>query len=110
GLLPGDYVGIFVSDTGHGMPDEVREQAFDPFFTTKERGKGTGLGLAQVYGLCTRSGGRCTIDSAPGQGTTVKLYLPRYESNGEGAAVPGFEQPVAASADSGDAVPSGVFP
>lgn len=77
GLAPGDYVGIFVSDTGHGMPKEVREQAFNPFFTTKGRSKGTGLGLAQVHGFCTRSGGSCAIDSAPGRGTTIKLYLPR---------------------------------
>ncbi|HXP05052.1 MAG TPA: ATP-binding protein [Stellaceae bacterium] len=74
----GDYVGIFVSDTGSGMPPEVQEKAFDPFFTTKEAGVGTGLGLSQVYGFITRSGGHCAIESRPGRGTTVKLYLPRY--------------------------------
>jgi signal transduction histidine kinase len=84
-LAPGEYVAIFVSDTGCGMPPEVRDKAFDPFFTTKDAGKGTGLGLSQVNGFVTRSGGRCFIDSEPGQGTTVKLYLPRYL----GAAEPG---------------------
>ena len=77
GLAPGDYVAIFVSDTGRGMSPEVREKAFDPFFTTKKAGKGTGLGLSQVYGFATRSGGHCEIDSEPGHGTTVRLYLPR---------------------------------
>src|SRR5260370_11072243 len=85
GVTAGDYVAIFVSDTGCGMPQEVREKAFDPFFTTKEAGKGTGLGLSQVYGFITRFGGHCTIDSEPGRGTTVKLFLPRYL--GEGDAV-----------------------
>ncbi len=74
----GDYVGIFISDTGAGMPPEVQEKAFDPFFTTKGAGVGTGLGLSQVYGFVTRSGGHCAIESRPGHGTTVKLYLPRY--------------------------------
>ncbi len=78
GIRPGDYVAISISDTGHGMPPEVRDKAFDPFFTTKEAGKGTGLGLSQVNGFVTRFGGRCIIDSQPRRGTTVKLYLPRY--------------------------------
>jgi two-component system NtrC family sensor kinase len=80
----GDYVGILVSDTGRGMSKEVRDKVFDPFFTTKEPGKGTGLGLAQVHGFTTRSGGYCAIDSQPGHGTTVKLYLPRYLGEGQG--------------------------
>jgi len=78
GIAPGDYVAISIGDTGSGMPPEVRDKAFDPFFTTKEAGKGTGLGLSQVNGFVTRFGGRCIIDSEPGRGTTVKLYLPRY--------------------------------
>ena len=60
------------------MPEEVRIRAFDPFFTTKEAGKGTGLGLSQLYAFVTRSGGHCTIESEQGNGTTIKLYLPRY--------------------------------
>jgi signal transduction histidine kinase len=78
GATAGDYVAITVSDTGCGMPQEVREKAFDPFFSTKEAGKGSGLGLSQVYGFVTRFGGHCAIDSEPGIGTTIKIYLPRY--------------------------------
>jgi signal transduction histidine kinase len=84
GVRAGEYVAIFIGDTGCGMPPEVRDKAFDPFFTTKEAGKGTGLGLSQVNGFVTRSGGRCTISSEPGRGTTVKLYLPRYLGAVEG--------------------------
>jgi signal transduction histidine kinase len=78
GAPAGDYVTVRVRDNGCGMAPEVRERAFDPFFTTKEAGKGTGLGLAQVYGFVTRCGGHCAIDSAPGQGTTITIHLPRY--------------------------------
>jgi two-component system NtrC family sensor kinase len=80
----GEYVAIFVSDTGCGMPPGVREKAFDPFFTTKGTGKGSGLGLSQVNGFVTRFGGHCIIDSKPGRGTTIKLYLPRYVRAGVG--------------------------
>ncbi len=83
GIAPGDYVVISIGDTGSGMSQEVRNKAFDPFFTTKEAGKGTGLGLSQVNGFVTRFGGRCIIDSEPGRGTTVRLYLPRYFSTME---------------------------
>ncbi len=76
-INPGPYVVLSVSDTGTGMSSEVLEHAFEPFFTTKSNGKGTGLGLSMVYGFAQQTGGHVTIDSTPGRGTTVKLYLPR---------------------------------
>ena len=77
GLAPGDYVLIAVADTGVGMPPDVLARACEPFFTTKEPGKGSGLGLAQVYGVARQSGGCMRLKSAVGKGTTVELYLPR---------------------------------
>jgi PAS domain S-box-containing protein len=75
-IRPGDYVTVTVSDNGKGMPPAVMRRAFEPFFTTKEVGKGSGLGLSQVYGFVMQSGGHVALDSAPGCGTTVTLYLP----------------------------------
>jgi signal transduction histidine kinase len=77
-LKPGDYVVVSVSDTGAGMTPDIAGKAFDPFYTTKPPGKGTGLGLSQVHGFVRQSGGLVTIRSAPGAGTTIELYLPRY--------------------------------
>ena len=94
-IEPGQYVRIDVTDTGSGMPASVIERAFDPFFTTKEIGKGTGLGLSQVYGFVKQSGGHVAIMSTTGEGTRIRLYLPRYV----GAEI------AAADADLGAATP-----
>jgi PAS domain S-box-containing protein len=80
-LLPGEYVAFRVRDTGEGMTPDVMARAFDPFFTTKEVGKGSGLGLSMVYGFAKQSGGGVHLESKPGEGTCITIYLPRKEAS-----------------------------
>jgi signal transduction histidine kinase len=84
----GQYVCVSVSDTGSGMPDDVVAKVFEPFFTTKEVGKGSGLGLSQVLGLAKQSGGGVRIQTEVGEGTSVKLYLPRANTASEAQPAP----------------------
>jgi CheY-like chemotaxis protein len=80
GLAPGDYLHLTVADAGAGMAPEVLAHALDPFYTTKAPGQGTGLGLPQAYAFAAQAGGLLTLDSAPGRGTRVHIYLPRADS------------------------------
>jgi NO-binding membrane sensor protein with MHYT domain/nitrogen-specific signal transduction histidine kinase len=83
GLPPGNYVAVSVSDTGIGMTADVAARAFEPFFTTKEVGRGSGLGLSQVYGFAQQSGGAAAVSSRPGEGTRVTVWLPRAPDEGQ---------------------------
>ncbi len=94
GTRPGDFVEITVADTGEGMSADVLPRVFEPFFTTKPTGAGTGLGLSQVYGFVRQSGGVVRLESEPGRGTTVRVYLPESKQIEPAAATPGA--PVAA--------------
>ena len=87
-ILPGQYVMIAVSDTGSGISPDIIEQVFEPFFTTKAEGKGSGLGLSMVYGFVKQSGGHVKIYSEVGEGTTLKIYLPRVHDSEDIVSVP----------------------
>ena len=93
-VTPGDFVIIRVTDDGFGMPPDVVARAFDPFFTTKPLGMGTGLGLSMIYGFARQSGGQAHIESTAGQGTSIRLYLPRHRGDELGHVAEAFKADV----------------
>ena len=97
--LAGDYVGVSVTDTGSGIPREIRDKVFDPFFTTKEVGRGSGLGLSQVLGVAHQLRGGVSIESEPGMGTVITVFLPRAEMVAADAAPEGRHRRGQADAD-----------
>jgi len=80
-LIPGEFVKLTVTDTGHGIPTSIQDKILDPFFTTKKRGEGTGMGLSVTHGIVQQYNGIIIFDSEPGKGTTFYVYLPKSDDN-----------------------------